>query len=314
MKRSELVTGALVVLAFIGGVIESPYFLNFPYLLDKSSMYVEQGFLALGMTFVIVAGQIDLSVASAMVLVAAVTAKLLDAGWPLWAGSLAGIALGCALGALNGVLVARVRLPSFMVTLASLAAFRGIAQAMLGAQSAPLPASFKGIDQMHIPGTPIAAPLVLLVLAAVLAALLLHRSEFGRWVFSVGTNPKASVFSGIPARAVALWVFVLSGLCAGIGGLLIDSRLGVARYDLAKGWELDVITAVVLGGASISGGKGSILGTMLAALLLFFVRTGMGVANVTDDYQLTVIGALLVVTVLVRTTFERKGRLSSHAA
>ncbi len=309
MKRPELVTAALVVLAFIAGAIESPYFLHAGYLLDQTSLYVEGGFLALGMTFVIVGGQIDLSVASAMALVAAVTAKLFAAGWPVWAGGSAGLALGALLGWFNGFLVGRLRLPSFMVTLATMAGFRGAAQALLGAQSVRIPARFEGIDRLHVLGTPAPVPLVLLAIGAVFAAALLHRTVFGRWVFSIGTNHRAALFSGVPVARVTTALFVLSGVCAGIGGLLIDSRLGVARYDHARGLELDVITAVVLGGASISGGKGSILGTVLAVLLLMLVRTNMGVSNVTAEYQLTAIGALLVIAVLIRSAFERRSRV-----
>lgn len=301
--RPEIVPAVLLVLAFVAGAMQSKYFLDSRYLLDSSTLYVETGFLALGMTFVIVSGNIDLSVASMTVLVACVTAHLMQSGWGIGSSCAVGVALGLLLGAANGVLVAKVKLPSFVVTLATMAVYRGIAQVLLGAESAKVAAGFIGIGDRHLVGH-IPIPLVIFLVVAVLLGLLLHRTLFGRWVFAVGTNETASYYSGIPTSAVKIGVFAISGLMASIAGLLMDSRLGVARFDHAKGLELDAITAVVLGGASIFGGKGTLLGSVLAFFLVAVLSTGMGVANVKAEYQLALIGTLLIVAVLV-------GRLTS---
>jgi rhamnose transport system permease protein len=300
----ELVPGLLIIVALIVGHRLSDNFLDLDYLFDTTSLYAEAGFLALGMTLVIVSGQIDLSVASTLTLVACVAAKLMNMSLPIPLVVVISMLLGLALGAINGLLVARLKFPSFVVTLATMAAYRGTAQVMLGPKSEMVPASFVGSDLIYIPGTHIPLPLVLLVIASVAVAVLLHKTVFGRWVYTVGTNERASYFSGVPTPGVTTWVFALSGLCAAVGGLLIDSRLGVARFDHAQGLELDVITAVVLGGASIFGGKGSVLGTLLALALIGLLRTELGLANVTAEYQLAAVGTLLIASVLIGNWFD----------
>ncbi|RYG31837.1 ABC transporter permease [bacterium] len=317
MKRifggREFVPALLAVLVFIHGATTSPFFLDFRYLLDKSSLYIEAGLLALAMTLVIVGGQIDLSVASTLALVACVTAKLIDGGCPAPLAIVIGLALGGALGWLNGVLIARLKLPSFMVTLGTMAAYRGVAQVLVGSGSAKVPVNLMGVDMITIPGTSIPLPLVIFVIATIAVGLLLHRTVYGRWLYSVGTNERAAFFAGVPTAKVTTLTFTLAGFIAGFGGLVMSSRLGVARYDHGRGLEVDAITAVVLGGASIAGGNGTIAGTFLALLLVGLLRTDMGIANVTAEYQLAAIGTLLVLSVLVshlidRLAARRKGK------
>ena len=293
------------MVALIVGHQLSDNFLDFRYLLDTTSLYAEAGFLALGMTLVIVSGQIDLSVASTMALVACISAKLMNAGLPIPLVVFIAMALGLILGGINGLLIARLKLPSFVVTLATMAGYRGVAHVMLGAGSEKIPPSFFGADMIYVPGTPIPLPLALLTVASVIAALILHRTVFGKWVVTVGTNERASYFSGVPTPGVTTWVFAISGLCAAFAGLLINSRLGVARYDHARGLELDVITAVVLGGASIYGGKGTILGTLLALALIGLLRTELGLANISAEYQLAAVGTLLIMAVLIGNAVDR---------
>ena len=302
--RPEMVPAILLVFGFIAGAMESKYFLDPKYLLDSSTQYVETGLLALAMTFVIVSGNIDLSVASMTVLVACVTAKLMESGWATPSACAVAIGLGVILGAINGFLISKAKLPSFVVTLATMAVYRGIAQVLLGPNSAKVNAGFAGLDTQYLPGH-VPIPLVIFLVTALILGVLLHRTLFGRWVFSIGTNETASFYSGIPAAKVKLGVFALSGLMAAGAALLMDSRLGVARFDHATGLELDAITAVLLGGASINGGRGSILGTVLALFLVAVLRIGMGVANVKAEYQLVVIGSLLVIAVLSGNFVER---------
>jgi rhamnose transport system permease protein len=302
----ELVPAVLLVVAFIGGALASRFFLDANYLLDRTTIYAEIGLMVVGMTFVIICGQIDLSVASTLALVACVTAKI-AVHQSIGVAIVVGLGLGAALGAINGALVAYAKMPSFLVTLATLALYRGIAQALLGSESIPLPPKFTGVHEVYLP-YPIPVMLVLVVLVAVILGLVLHRSVFGRWLYATGSNEQAAEFGAVPVARVKFTVFVLSGLLAGIGGILMDSRLGVARFDHAKGFELDVITATVLGGTSIYGGKGSMLGALLAFFLIFFVRTGLGLANVTAEYQLTAVGTLLVFAVAANTFVERRAR------
>jgi len=305
LTRREVVPAALVIVAFIAGVIESPYFLDFKYLLDSSSLYAETGLLALGMTLVIIAGHIDLSVASILALVACLDALMLAKGWPIPVALIAGIGIGALLGYLNGLLIGRLKLPSFLVTLSTMAAYRGIAQVLLGAHSATIPPSLIGVQYLKIGGW-VPWLLLFVLVCAVKIGLILHRTVLGRWIYTVGTNEQASRFAGVPTAKVTALVFTMSGAMAGLAALVMNSRLGVARFDDARGLELDVITVVVLGGTSITGGSGTILGSMLALLLIGLIRTGMGLANVTAEYQLAAVGTLLVLAVVASNLASRK--------
>jgi len=313
MKERPFVPAVLLVVAFLAASRLGPNFMDARYLLESTTLYMEAGLLALAMTFLIVSGNIDLSVGSTLVLCGCVAAKLLESGSGFFPTFLLTVLLGTGIGALNGFVVAKFRLPSFLVTLATMAIGRGAAQAMLGPSSVKLPLGFKGIDQSTLLGLP--WPLVIFLGMAVIAGLLLHRTVFGRWVFGLGTNERAALYSGIPIDRVKITVFAMAGLMAALGALLIDSRLGVARYDLAKGIELDAITVAVLGGAAIQGGRGSILGTTLSLFLIMVLKTAMGVSNVKAEYQLTAIGALLILAVVFGnlSTLRRRVRKTPSA-
>lgn len=303
LRWPELVTAVLIVLAFIAGAMESHSFLDPIYLLDRTKLFAETGLMVIGMTFVIVCGQIDLSVAANLGLTACLAAKLAQVA-PAPLVVLAGILIGGLLGAFNGALVAYAKLPSFLVTLGTLAFYRGAAQALVGSESVPMPAGMKGVGEAYLP-YPVPISLIVVLAVGLGLGLVLHRSMVGRWLYATGSNEQAAHYSAVPAARVKFWVFVLSGLLAGVGAILMDSRLGVARFDHARGFELDVITATVLGGASIYGGKGSMLGAILAFFLIFLVRTGLGLANVSADYQLAVVGTLLIVAVGLNTLAQR---------
>jgi len=305
----ECAVVALLIVAFVFMAFREPRFLDAAYLFDRSTLYTEVGLLTLSMTLIIIAGHIDLSVTSILALVGAIIAVLNNkAGIPF--GVLLPVAplLGGILGWVNGFLVAKRGLPSLVVTLATMALYRGMAQILLGDQSLPVPPPFVGIDHVTIPHTYIPLPLVFLLVAAVGFGLFLHKRVWGRYVTVIGTSEEAARYSGVPTERVVSRLFVLSGVMAGIGSLLLLSRLGVARHDHARGLELDVITAVVLGGTRITGGRGTIFGSVAALLLIGVVQTGMGVAGVKSEIQVTAIGLLLIAAVLVAqiTRIERK--------
>lgn len=305
LLRPETVPAILLPIAFVFGIFLSPYFLDLRYLLDSTSLHAETGLLILGMTFIVITGNIDLSVASTMALVACTTAKLIGLGLPVPIAVAIGLLLGAVLGAFNGLLVAYAKLPSFLVTLGTLALYYGMAQAMMGAASVQLPASFVGLDMLDFPLLGVPMPIGIVLALALVLGLILHRTLYGRWVFAVGMNERAAYFAAVPTAAVKFWVFVNAGFLAGIAGLLIDSRLGVARYDHGRGLELDAITATVLGGTSIYGGRGSVLGSMLALFLIATIRVQMGLANVTAEVQMTVVGSLLIAAVAMTTLTSR---------
>ncbi|MDX1935236.1 MAG: ABC transporter permease [Capsulimonadales bacterium] len=299
------VTGLLAVALLLSGWRE-PRFWDAAYLFDRSTLHMETGLLTLTMTLVILAGQIDLSVTSILALVGALLATLhVRFGVPMTVLLPFGPIFGGLLGSVNGYLVARRGLPSLVVTLATMALFRGIAQILLGDRSVMMPPEMVGIERVTLPKSYLHAPLLLLIVATVAAYLLLHRTVFGRYVTVIGVNPEAARYSGVPVARTMIRLFVLSGAMAGLCSLLLLSRLGVARYDHARGWELDVITAVVLGGTSIFGGRGTIYGSIAAFLLIAIVQTGMGVAGVKAEIQVTAIGFLLLLAIFLAKVTER---------
>jgi rhamnose transport system permease protein len=299
VQRPEVVPAVLLLGAFVAGGLLSPYFLDVHNLLDSTSDYMETGLMALAMTLVIVSGNIDLSVAAMLALVAAISAKLFDHGVSMAGIVPLALVTGAALGCLNGLLITGLKLPSLTVTLGTLALYRGLAQVLLGDKSVGhFPDWFVGIDYRRGADL-VPAPLIIFLLLAVAFAMLLHGTVLGRYVYAIGTNESAARFSGVRVGRVKLAVFTISGLMSGAAALMMMSRLGVARYDLAGGDELAVITAVVLGGIDIFGGRGTIGGAVVAVFLTGVMRKAMGLANIRAENQLAVNGALLIAAVLM---------------
>ncbi len=305
LSLPELMVAVLLVVTLLVSGAVVPHFLDASYLLDRSCLYMETGMMALGMTFVIVGGHIDLSCAATLALVGALDTTLnvrLHVPMPLVLALTPFI--GAMLGAVNGSVVAGLGLPSLVVTLGTLAAYRGLAQVLIGDKSLPMAAGYLGLHRLYVANF-IPVPLVIFAVSALVLSLVLHKTVYGRWVFAIGTNAPAAKYAGVPAAKITFGFFVLNGVLASAGALMMLSRLGVARYDLAVGSELDVITAVVLGGASIVGGRGTIGGTVIALLLIAALQTGMGLASIKIEYQLTADGALLIVAVLASNLFRR---------
>ncbi len=303
----ECVVVGLAALAFLVSALREPRFLDAAYLLNRSTVSTETALLGLAMTLVIVAGHIDLSCTAILALVGAVIASLHDRfGVPLPLLLPLAPVLGGLLGAVNGWLVARRGLPSLVVTIGTMALYRGAAQILLGDHSLALPAWFVGFDRWTLPRTYIPAPLLMVLVLASGFALVRHRTLAGRWITAIGLSPDAARYTGIPVERTVLRLFVVSGATAGLCALTLLSRLGVARFDHARGLELDAITAVVLGGTSIFGGRGTIFGTLAAVMLIGVVQTGMGIAQVKAEVQIAAIGVLLLSAVgLSRLTVRR---------
>jgi rhamnose transport system permease protein len=305
----EMVAILLLILAFGISAVREPKFLDIAYLFDRSTLYTETALLAIILTLVIVAGHIDLSCTAILALVGAIVTTLnVRFGVPFGVCAVLAPLLGGGLGAINGWLVAYKKLPSLVVTLGTMALFRGVAQILLGDHSLPVPESFQHVEKIYIPKTYFHLPLFMILFTAIIAGLALHKTVFGRYIYAIGTNTEAAKYSGVPVPSLLMRLFVLSGAVAGICALTMISRLGVARFDHARGLELDAITAVVLGGTSIFGGRGTIFGTLAAVLLIGVVQTGMGVAGVKSEVQVTVIGVLLLVAMLLANITRKKGK------
>jgi rhamnose transport system permease protein len=277
----------------------SPFFLTRGNLLDLVTPYVFVGLMALGLTFVVIAGEIDISVASTLAVSVVCFAQIFSAGVNVWLAAVAGMAVATALGLANGLLVGILNLPSLAITLGTLAAYQGLAYVILGGEGvASFPTSYTNVGGGYIAGNQLPVALLILLAFALVLALVLHVTRFGRYLFTIGANREAARFSGVPVGRVRVTVFALSGLMAGIAGVVYVGYFGSARADAATGSLLDVVTAVVLGGVDIFGGVGSMLGVLLALILVAELRNGMQLANIGGPTQDIVIGVLLLAAIV----------------
>jgi rhamnose transport system permease protein len=283
---------------------------------------MEKAIMALPMTLIIISGEIDLSVASTLGLASVVLGATWNAGVPLWLGMIIVLVIGAAAGALNGLLVTRLGLPSLVVTLGTLALYRGLAYVVLGDQAVSnFPAAFTNFGFGSVPGTLIPWPFVVFVLLALLFLGLLQWSWIGRQIYAVGNNQEAARFAGIRVARLKLALFMLSGLLSALAGIVFTARFSSARPDNAVGFELDVVTIVLLGGVNIFGGRGTLVGVILSLFVIGAVRNALGLANISGDIQNIVVGTLLVFSVLgpnvaqsIRETINRRRLAVSGSA
>lgn len=290
----------LILLVFFLNTRLSPYFLNATNLSRTSSDFMEIGLMMLPMVLIIVTGNIDLSVASNMGMSASFMGLLHNMGVNIWVAALAGLTLGTLGGVLNGYLIAKVKLPALVVTLGTYAFFRGIAYGFLGDQAARnYPSMFTYFGQGKIFNTLIPFSVALFSVLAIIFGLVLHRTTIGRYLYTIGNNEPAAKYSGVPVDKIKFSLFVVSGFMSALAGLILAARFGSTRPDNGTGLELAVITAAVLGGLDINGGKGSMYGATLSLLLIGLLRFGMGLLNIQSQVQSMVIGLLLIISILV---------------
>ena len=291
----------LVVLVVVVGfnLASSPYYLGFDNIVNLFQLSVEKIIIALMMTLIIISGEIDLSVASIMGLAACVMAKLFEIGVPLPIALVAAVAAGAIAGLINGFWIAYIGLPSLAVTLAGLIGFRGVGRILVEDRSiGDFPGWFDAIGQETLVG-PLTVSIVIFFVLFAISAVILNGSGLGRLVYVMGNNLESARYSGVRVKRVKLFLFMASGIVSAIAGLLYAARLGSVRGDMAYGFELDIITMVLLGGVSIFGGSGNLVGVGLSILVILNLRNGMGLANITGNAQTSVIGALLILSVLV---------------
>jgi rhamnose transport system permease protein len=296
LVRPETMTLLLLLIGVIVASQLSPFFLDIGYILRSFTLSAEFAIVALVLTMVIIAGEIDLSPAANMALSACLFAWAQANGVPVPLAIGIGLLAGLAMGALNAVMVIALQLPSIIVTIGTLTLYRGLAQVIAGDKSIRVPEWFIGIDRVLVLGVPV--PVIIFLAASLVLGLILAGTIFGRQIYQVGTNEIAARHAGIRTRRIKWILFLLTGLVAAIAGMMTASRLGSVRYDLGLGGELQMILMAMLGGTYIFGGRGTILGTFLAAWLLVVVSTGMTVANLLPAIQLTVLGVLLIVAII----------------
>jgi len=297
LLHPEYGTVLMLLFSILLGTILSPYFLDFRFLIDSTSMYIEFGIVALCLTFIVISGQIDLSIASNMALTGCVVAIFYEAGIPFSLCLTMGLLLGLILGLLNGFIITFFKLPSLIVTIGTLSLYRGIAQILLGDRSiGRFPKWFAGVDFRYVLGIPM--PLLIFIGLFIISALILNKTIFGRNTYAIGTNEKAALFSGIHVTKMKMILFASSGVISAFAGILMISRLGIARYNLASGGELEIVTITLLGGTDINGGRGNVFGTFIAFFVLMTLKVGLSVANIKIENQLTIIGFLLIFSIV----------------
>ncbi|ABS16273.1 ABC transporter permease [Brucella anthropi] len=293
----EMLLLGVAIAIFIANSFASPYFLNAWNLSDATFNFTEKALIAFAMTLLIISGEIDLSVAAIIALASTAMGAAAQAGVGTPGLVMIGIGTGLVCGAINGGLVAGLKLPSIVVTIGTMSLFRGISYIVLGDQAfGGYPASFAYFGQGYVFWV-ISFEFALLVLFAALSGILLHATSFGRRVYAIGNNEFAARFSGIPVEKTKFVLFLMTGVMSGIAAVCLTSRLGSTRPSIAQGWELEVVTMVVLGGVSILGGSGTIVGVVIAAFVMGLVTFGLGLLNVPGIVMSIFIGLLLIVTI-----------------
>lgn len=313
--RWDTAVGILLVATFVAGMGTTEGFAESGNLSFAFNNVVEVALIALPMTLLVVAGQVDLSVASMLGLGSALTGALWEAGWAFETIVPVVLLVGVLGGLVNGWLVTRVGLPSLAVTIGTLALYRGLASVLLGSQAVTdFPQEYTSWTVDTIPGTFLTYPVALFVVLAVLTGVLLHATGFGRSLFAIGAQEEAAYFAGVRVRRAKLLLFVLAGLVSAFAGIVFTLRYGSARADNGFGFELLVIAAVLLGGIDFNGGKGTLIGAVCGVLLIGVLKNILILNDVPDEVQVIVTGLLLVASVLtpriISVVVERRHRRS----
>ncbi|HUG52404.1 MAG TPA: ribose ABC transporter permease [Vicinamibacteria bacterium] len=292
--------GTLIGLLALAGLLSvlSPHFLSVSNLLNVAEQTSINAVIAVGMTFVILSGGIDLSVGSVLALAGVVLASVLREGAPIPVAVAAAVAVGGACGLLNGLLITRGRLPAFIATLGMMSIARGAALVFTaGRPVSGFEATFRQLSTARVLGVP--APVVITVLIYLAAHFLLTRTRFGRYVYAIGGNEEATRLSGISAGFHKTMVYVLAGVTSALAATLLTARLNSAQPIAGINYELDAIAATVIGGTSLSGGVGTLHGTLIGALIMGVLRNGLNLLGTSSFFQQIVIGVVIIAAVLV---------------
>ncbi|MCP1639120.1 ribose transport system permease protein [Streptococcus gallinaceus] len=297
----ELTTLIALIALMIVITFLNPNFLTTNNLLNLLLQVTANGFIAFGMTFVILTGGIDLSVGSILALSSALSAGLIGQGMPVGLAIVLAVCMGGIFGMLNGLFISFGKLAPFIVTLATMTIFRGAT--LVYSNGNPITEGlsdsflFQFLGQGYVVGIPF--PVILMFLTFVILYILLHKTAFGKSVYALGGNEKAAYISGVKLNKVKIIIYTISGMMASISGLIITSRLNSAQPTAGASYEMDAIAAVVLGGTSLSGGKGRILGTLIGALIIGVLNNGLNIIGVSAFWQQVVKGIVILIAVLL---------------
>lgn len=290
--------GLFLIMTII--TILNPDFLSVSNLMNVLRQVSINALIAFGMTFVILTGGIDLSVGSTLALTGAVTAGLMASGVDPIFAMLLGLLLGVVLGAINGIIIAKGKVAPFIATLATMTIYRGLT--LVYTDGRPISGlgdslTFQMLGKGYFLGVPI--PVVTMIISFAILYFILKKTTFGRRVYAVGGNEEASILSGINADRIKIYVYSLLGLLAAVASLILTSRLNSAQPTAGEMFELDAIAAVVLGGTSLTGGRGWIVGTLIGALIIGVLNNGLNLIGVTSFFQQVVKGAVILLAVLL---------------
>jgi rhamnose transport system permease protein len=311
MSSWEVLLFGVAVLIFIFNSLASPYFLDAWNLSDATFNFTEKAMIAFAMALLVIAGEIDLSVAAIIALASTAMGAAAQVGVGAPGLVLIGIGVGLVCGMFNGFLVSVMKLPSIVVTIGTMSLFRGMSYIVLGDQAyGGYPDDFAFFGQGYVFWV-FSFEFVLFIVLAIAFAILLHATNFGRQVYTIGNNDFAARFSGIPVERVKFILFILTGVMSGVASVCLTSRLGSTRPSIAQGWELEVVTMVVLGGVSILGGSGKIGGVVIAAFVMGLVTFGLGLLNVPGIVMSIFIGLLLIITIAIPIVARRLKAMSS---
>ena len=317
LRRFSATEKGLLVAIVLGGIglsFASPYFLTPLNLLNVSRQMSLMAIIAVGMCYVVINGDIDLSVGSTLGLVAMVTALLITAGWSYVLAVIVGLLLGMGVGAINGVLVTKGNVPSFIATLSTLMVGRGLALTTTKGWPLPLfglgpPQWFLYLGNGRVYGVPMQA--IFMVIVLLIGNLILSRTKIGYHLYAVGGGARAAHLHGVAVTKIKIFAFVLTGFLAALAGILALSFVQQGEPNLGFLMELDVIAAVIIGGGSILGGKGSILGVFLGALVMALILNGLVLLGIGAYSQRIVVGAVIASAVLVSTIRARPAYLKA---
>jgi rhamnose transport system permease protein len=297
LRRRETVLALFLLVICTVNALTSPYFLEVHNLFDSTQTFTEKAIIALSMTLVIIGRDIDLSVAATVALCSTAMGWLATQGVGTAGLLAASVFVGAAAGALNGVLTTRFRTPALVVTIGTMSLYRGISYAVLGDRAYnSYPEDFWLLGQGQLFDL-VPYEFLVFVVLAVAFALLLHRTVIGRNLYAYGNNPDAARYSGIAVDTHRFWFLTMNGLLSGLSAAFFTSRIGATRPNMATGWELEVITIVVLGGVSILGGKGNMGGVVLAVFVLGMLTFGLSLLNVPGIKMSILVGVLLILAI-----------------
>ncbi len=294
-----------LIILFVALSIASPYFLTANNLTSVARQTAVFNTMALGMTIVIISGGIDLSVGSILGLSGLIGTMALERGFPIAVGVLIGIAVGMLCGFLNGLLVTRLRIPPFVVTLGTLGIYRGAS--LIFSNGLPvhkIPAGFSFLGEGSLLGIPFVA--WMLVICAVIVHVVLEHTRLGRYAFAIGSNKIASVYAGIPVDFHITAVYAIGGALTGLAGMIEASRLMTGQPTAGQGYELQAIAAVVIGGGSLNGGEGSVIGTLIGAFIMGLLSNGADLLNISNYWQQVIIGSVIILAVTLDEVRKRR--------